>query len=372
MDASEANERLTYLLKCFEQGIWVQHLKDQKNSNASVRGVRFFFAEIPLPVGNQQPSQDPSSYTDTLMRGTSGYVCVTPKTVSSEGEGVLKVSLDCMKDMLVKKKAWDTNKKAYAQLMNMKVPVIFMSVGRPVEGKFGTSDRLLGLFHCTPLDPDVLSCTLTTCESDCGLVHLTPPQELDDHFDSSTRAARKRRRELPVYYATGCLMGIIDRVAVTGAHSKELYVRSLQSATSTIRLNAYCISDLDVVEELRRASERGVVVKLRYDHRQQAKTNATCLEDDRLRLVEVHPVVVSEDDKLLMHKKELIVDAGEELGFVLLGSYNPTSTARGSQESVVRVQDAYVVETLQKRFDWDWKQEEEGQQRGVKHAVCAT
>ena len=165
-------------------------------------------------------------------------------------------------------------------------------------------------------------------------------------------------------------MGVVDRVAVTGAHSKELYVRSLQSATCTVRLNAYCISDLDIVEELRRAAERGVTVKLRYDHRQQTKTNAACFEEDRLRLIEVHPIVVSDDDKLLMHKKELIVDADEEFGFALMGSYNPTTTARGSQESVVRLQDPYAVEVLRARFDCDWKHEEEGRERNIKSVAC--
>uniref|UniRef100_A0A6C0BZR9 Phospholipase D-like domain-containing protein n=1 Tax=viral metagenome TaxID=1070528 RepID=A0A6C0BZR9_9ZZZZ len=357
MNAGVADDRASSMLKHFEQGIWAQHLKDQKNSQASVQGVRFFYADS-SPSDGFQLAECSSEWPAAAMSGATGYICVTPKTARVNADGTLKVSLDGLKDMLVKRKAWESNRKAYVKLQNMKVPVVFMSVGRPPDRKFGARDGLLGLFLCSHMDPDILSCKLTSCDSGCGTFPALPTEDLQKFFDMCTQPGRKRRRELLVCYTTGCLMGAVDRLALTGAHCKDLYIQSLQRAKHSIRLNAYCISDQDIIEELRFATERGVAVKLRYDHRQQTRTNASCFEEERLRLVQVHPIVVSEDEKLIMHKKELLVDADEEGAFVVLGSYNPTITARGSQESVVRLEDPYLVESLRKRFEWDWAQEE--------------
>jgi phosphatidylserine/phosphatidylglycerophosphate/cardiolipin synthase-like enzyme len=128
----------------------------------------------------------------------------------------------------------------------------------------------------------------------------------------------------------------------------------------------YCISDSDILEELRKAANRNVHVRIRFDSRQQQKTLSSIFEEDRFRRIDVHPIIVSEDDRLLMHKKELIVDAeadGSETCFAVVGSYNPTTTARGNQESVFVLETPSMVQGMRERFDMDWEREEESRQR---------
>lgn len=366
----EEQDRVSYLVNSFTSGIWGQHLRNQNNASAPVQGVRFYYSN---PLNEITHPMD----IDEHMRGLYGYICVTPKIIHIE-KGVLKVSLGGMKDFLIKGKAWDANKRAYNRLTNSKVPVIFMHTGRPSTRKFGVGDRLIGLFRCTSTDPEDLSCSLEACDSDCGFITSTSTsksiKDFEEWLESATRAdqkvGQKRRRELPIYHSKGCILGDCDPVAVTGIHSKELYIRSLQCATKTICLNAFCISDMDIIEELRKASERNVNVKVRVDHRQQTRTNPVCFEDSRLHKIEVHAVVVSEDDKLLMHKKELLVDSDIDSGFVLIGSYNPTTTARGSQESVVRIDDHKISKLLQSRFAFDWNQEEHSHRSEVVIEAC--
>ena len=343
------------LRDAFEGGVWVQHLQDQKNLAAPVQGVRFFF--FPQPH-----AQD----ADSLLRGGGGYICVTPKTAQVIGDGAIKMSLEAAKDVVQKGKAWDANKKAYVQLMGAgaPVPVLYMSTGRPADRRFGASDCLLGIFACLEGDVADLSCTLTPVASPCGRIPLEATRaHVRETLDGR---ATKRRRQLFVYSCAGAHMGPAGRVALTGAHCKDVYVSSLQRATSTVRLNAYCISDPDVLEQMQRATARGVSVRVRYDFRQQSKTLPVCFEEERFRHVGVHPVLVSEDDKLIMHKKELIIDAEKAGGFYVIGSYNPTSNAKGSQESVFVHTDADVLQLLAERFDADWTHEEQNRAREVR------
>lgn len=347
----------------FEQGIWTQHLQDQKNYSAVVQGVRYFFAPDVVPVNKSGGAKEQSKSggakeqsTSDILKGTNGYICVTSKTARLEGEG-LRVSLDSMKDVLTKKKAWEANRRGFGQVVvaRKSVPVIFMSNGRPQDRRFGASDCLLGLFTCVPLDPEMLSCKLIPCSSGCGAA--ASETLLEACFDG--KGSKRRRRTLPIYSTCGLIMGPSLSAGLTGAHAKDMYIQSLQRATNTVRLNAFCISDPDILEELRRATVRGVRVKVRYDFRQQNKTFASCFEEDRFRLIEVHPVMPSEDEKIIMHKKELLIDAEEAQGFALMGSYNPTVSAKSSQESVVSIKDPAILPALKDRFDYDWKHEEE-------------
>jgi phosphatidylserine/phosphatidylglycerophosphate/cardiolipin synthase-like enzyme len=345
------------LRDAFESGLWAQHLQDQKNFAAPVQGVRFFF----------YPEESSSTDADSvsLLRGSRGYICATPKTAQLDADGAIRMSLEAVKDAVQKGKAWEANRKAYLQLVaaTAPVPVLHMTVGRPADRRFGASDCLLGLFECVHVDATLLSCLLRPTASPCGCISAEEARRQAAEALGGGRAV-KRRRQLFVYSNAGAQMGPAGRVALTGAHCKDIYVSSLQRAAGTVRLNAFCISDPDVLEELRRAAARGVIVRVRYDFRQQSKTLPICFEEERFRHVEVHPVIVSEDDKLLMHKKELIVDA-EKQGFYVTGSYNPTSNARGSQESVCVHADRDVLQLLAERFDADWAQEEQNLTREV-------
>ena len=345
-----------HLRDLFESGVWVQHLQDQKNFTAPVQGVRFFFCP-----------QDPARDADGLVRGGGGYICVTPKTAQMNGDGAIKMSLEAVKDAVQRGKAWEANRKAYVQLMSERapVPVLHMSLGRPADRRFGASDCLLGLFTCAEDDVTDLSCTLTPVASPCGRI---PEETARAQVRETLAGARgtKRRRQLFVYTSAGAHMGPVGRAALTGAHCKDVYISSLQRAASTVRLNAYCISDPDVLEEMRRAAARGATVRIRYDFRQQSKTLPGCFEEERFRHIGVHPVQVSEDEKILMHKKELIIDAELPGGFYVIGSYNPTSSAKASQESVFVHADGDVLQLLAERFDADWTQEEKNRAREAK------
>ena len=94
-----------------------------------------------------------------------------------------------------------------------------------------------------------------------------------------------------------------------------------------------------------------------------------------MRHVLVHPVELSADERAIMHKKELVVDAAIEDrpgGLLVVGSYNPTSNARGNQESVFVLADAAVVGAVALRFDQDWAQETRNRERDVLLATLAS
>ena len=167
-----------------------------------------------------------------------------------------------------------------------------------------------------------------------------------------------------MYTPIGGLMGPVSPFASHGSACKDIWVSLIQQAQTSIRVNAYCISDPDIIEELRRAAApaRGVSVRVRYDARQQAKTQQGIFEDDRMRHVQAHPVEVSADERVIMHKKELIVDVvlkghPEPQARLVIGSFNPTCNARGNQESVVTITDVETLHACALRFDHDWAQE---------------
>ena len=212
-----------------------------------------------------------------------------------------------------------------------------MRRGRPKDKRFDHDDGLLGLFRIELRDTDVMSCSLVSVPS--GKFSLTEQTRiLCSRFNvNDGRPLKRKLRDIPIYYAAGSQMGNPSMTAHSGAHAKDIWVSRIQEAQESIRINAYCLSDPDILEALRYASNppRDVKVRVRYDYRQQGKMAALGLCCERYSNVDVHPVVVSEDERVLMHKKELIVDAEPGAGHpvLVLGSYNPTSSARSNQES---------------------------------------
>ena len=148
------------------------------------------------PCGVQGYEENSYAELADVMRGAAGYICVTPRTACLEENTSLKVSLYGMKDMLVKTKAWESNRRAYIHLKDAQVPVIYMSTGRPQEKIFGATDRLIGLFRSTALDVDILSCALSPCQSECGSVtaELAAANLLSEDLllDGAAKNSRKR------------------------------------------------------------------------------------------------------------------------------------------------------------------------------------
>ena len=102
------------------------------------------------------------------------------------------------------------------------------------------------------------------------------------------------------------VLGPTQNEALTGLHCKDLWISVIESACQKLDINAFCISDIEILDALARATLRGVNVRLRFDKRQQDKTTA-CIEEDQYARINVHPVVVCTFDKnATMHKKELI------------------------------------------------------------------
>ena len=366
-DTSLAVDKTELLHSAFERGIWNQHLADQANRAASVQGVRFFFAPAVATPVEQRSDED-------VLLGVHGYITALPATVQlDETSGELKVSLSQMKAWLQSNKAWETNRRAYASLIGTVVPLLHMHRGRPKDRRFGGNDALLGTFLVREDDASVLSCTLvargTGALNDVTVMHASRA------FLTDNRGVKRRRRDLPLYSPAGGLMGPSGSFAVNGASCKDVWIAHIQQAQCSIRVNAFCISDPDIIEELRRATARRVLVRVRYDARQQAKTQQGLFEDDRMRHILVHPVELSADERAIMHKKELLVDAAIEDrpgGLLVVGSYNPTSNARGNQESVFVLADAAVVGAVALRFDQDWAQETRNRERDVLQASLAS
>lgn len=364
-------EKIEILNSAFEQGIWNQHLADQANRAAPVQGVRFFYA----PVQSTPASVRGRSEDEALLLGHYGYVTLLPETVQiDEGTGHLKLSLAQHKTWLQSKKAWESNRKAFAALVGTVVPVIYMQHGRPEDKRFGCNDALLGTFLLTENDANVLSCVLSPAPYSLGSAgsHLdkTTVKQLSHNFLSEGKGVKRCRKELPVFSPLGGFMGPVGSFACNGTACKDTWITHIQRAKVNIRINAFCISDPDIIEELHRAAApgRGVSVRLRYDARQQARTHQGIFEDNRMRYIHAHPVELSADDRFIMHKKELMVDVvltedyrgiGHKSAAtcLVIGSYNPTAKAIGNQESVVVVSDAATLWGCALCFDQDWAQE---------------
>jgi phosphatidylserine/phosphatidylglycerophosphate/cardiolipin synthase-like enzyme len=294
-----------------------------------------------------------------------------------ETTGNVKLSLTHLKSWLQRKKAWEANRKAFTMLAGKIVPVIHLQQGRPRDKRFSGSDTLLGTFLVTEEDENVLSCLLCPrpwkdIADNTGLDERMI-NRFSHGFLSGEKDSKKRRRELPIYSPNGGLMGPANIFASNGTACKDVWITQIQTAKLNIRINAFCISDPDIIEELRKAAApaRGVEVRIRYDARQQIKTQQGIFEDERMRYVLAHPVEISAEERVIMHKKELLVDFDPEVHghdqdgrstrldscSLVMGSYNPTLNAKGSQESVIVITDVDVVKACAERFDHDWEQE---------------
>jgi hypothetical protein len=373
--AAASPSKMEILKSAFERGIWNQHLADQANPAASVQGVRFFYAPAQPPPSTRQRSEE-----ETLLLGHYGYVTLLPETVQiDEVTGHLRLSLAQHKTWLQNKKAWESNRKAFAALAGTVVPVIHMQRGRPKDKRFGGNDALLGTFLLTEEDASVLSCVLSPAPwpptaAGQGLDEALVRQRSHDLLGG--KGVKRRRGELPVFSPLGGFMGPVGTFACNGTACKDVWITHIQRARINIRINAFCISDPDIIEELRRAAApaRAVAVRIRFDARQQAKTQQGIFEDERMRHIHAHPVELSADDRAIMHKKELMVDvllngeyatAPEPPACLVIGSYNPTANARGNQESVVVVSDAETVRACALRFDQDWALEIRNHERNL-------
>lgn len=308
-------------LQQFQAGVWQQHLRAERGS--AVKGVRMFF-------GGHAKQEAP---------GADGYVCVLPQTQQELSDGVREVSLASMKQALKAGKAWQANMDGLRAIDGRAVPVIFMACGRPADKRFGSEDRLLGRFTVTITDEENLACRLTPTDD---LDRLTPGRKRC----SAKCADRPKRR---IYSSVGAAPPM--PFALTGAESRNLWLSVIRAARTSICINAYCMSDSDILQQLLDAQTRGVEVRVRLDARQQLRTMESELP------VPSHLVSVSSDDRLLMHKKELLADPQQASRRLVVGSYNPTLNARTSQESAFLLTDAPTIQAVAERFEQDWRLE---------------
>ena len=120
-----------------------------------------------------------------------------------------------------------------------------------------------------------------------------------------------------------------------------MWCETIVGAKIYIYVNAYCISDPDILRLLQAAHERGVDVRLRTDYTQQQRT--VC----NLDLYTICRHDLGGDG--VMHKKELICDHA-----CVVGSYNPTISGGTNQESVVLSVQTDVIHIFTNCFKHDW------------------
>lgn len=357
-----------------KSGIWNVHMRDARSESARVRGLRYYFEGVgsrPLADAGEGRSQIP---------GSDGYVALVPQSIRSVDDATqsLQVDLTHARDFLVSKRAWDSNVRGLSSCSQRAVPVVWVREMRPARMCLGASDVLLGHFRCVAQDMASLACTLTSDDQNEWerardlLRHRVsvdlPGKEVSGRDTAGNEPCRKRRRledasstelQQTVYTPRGALMGPRARENFTGHHCKDAWVAAIQRASATISIQAFCISEPEILSELAAAARRGITIRIRVDARQQdSGALAPLLEEHGGAAVAVHPVVVSEDDeRCLMHKKELIVDGlteREDSSCLVTGSYNPTYRARFNQESALCVMDFASVSSFAQRFDHDW------------------
>ena len=354
-------------------GIWTVHMREVHSQGARVRGLRYYYE------GGAGGQSDARGALVRAPLGSDGYVALVLQGIRAVNEETKSISTDLAhaRDFLMSKRAWDSNFRGLRSCAHRVVPVLWVQEMRPARMCPGPSDILLGNFLCVPHDMESLACTLTLqpAASDpqgktaWERVLALNRERLAESAGEPRENQRKRRRHRDdscsgsslrvVYTPRGALMGPVRPECFTGLHCKDAWVAAVQGAHDTVDIQAFCLSEPEILEELGAAARRGVVVRLRVDARQQdSSVLAVLLEEHGGTSVTVHPVVVSEDDERChMHKKEVIVDGHKQrdgTSCLVTGSYNPTYRARFNQESALCVRDFTSVLHFAQRFEHDW------------------
>ncbi len=131
-----------------------------------------------------------------------------------------------------------------------------------------------------------------------------------------------------------------------GDACRNVIVKQVVDATSTIAICVFTISDDLITEAILQAHHRGVAIKLITDN-----DKALDLGSDIEQLFKAGVPIKMDEDRNHMHHKFMVVDSRS----VITGSYNWTrSAAKYNHENILITQDIGAVRSYLKEFDLLW------------------
>ncbi len=137
-------------------------------------------------------------------------------------------------------------------------------------------------------------------------------------------------------------------LVVSPVNSRNDFTALINSAHSTLLIEAEEMQDNDIEQAIANAGKRGVHVQVILPFATQASTDTN---GPGIRAIQQGSVQVKEDPKLYMHAKIIIVDG--KAAFV--GSENiSTASLNDNRELGIIVADSNVLNTLQQTFQQDW------------------
>lgn len=137
-------------------------------------------------------------------------------------------------------------------------------------------------------------------------------------------------------------------LVVSPVNSRNAFTTLINSAHSTLLIEAEEMQDNDIEQAIANAGKRGVHVQVILPFATQASTDTN---GPGIRAIQQGSVQVKEDPKLYMHAKIIIVDG--KAAFV--GSENiSTASLNDNRELGIIVADSNVLNTLQQTFQQDW------------------
>lgn len=344
--------------KIFKEGIWQQHV-------ATGRTMFFYY----------DAKEEKSNTDDKLYAGAVAYVTATISEVSAISDTCITLDLKRIEALLDSfPQLWHHNKRNLVNMSGLTVPVIGVARGRPKTLKWGDHDCFLGMFSVTTQG----DCAHLRVDRDAGYRAKLEALQGMELENGRLRGRPEKRMELengrlkgpPEKRAKcagtevlreGAPLGPVRAYNENSQQCKESYRSAIRDSRRYLWLNAYSLTDGDIISDIVAAWARGVEVRIRYDRCQSEKCDGASYAVDMLvcqiPAENVHAVTYPSPWKL-MHKKELFTDYGS-MCRLLTGSYNPTKNAQGNEESCYCITDEAVTCRAAEVFIYSWDQEEE-------------
>ena len=145
-------------------------------------------------------------------------------------------------------------------------------------------------------------------------------------------------------------IGEMETIFSPGGTIKEIILRELESAASTLDLAIHEITSLEMAQALAKARQRGVKVRIIADSKQaNLRTSKITYLIQQGILVKV----LGGKEKGVMNHRFVILDGAR----VLIGSFDwSEASLRWNYENILMIHESEVVAAYQKEFDRLWRE----------------
>jgi len=349
--------------RCFlKGGAWVQDFAD--------RGHPQFIAK------HKKTPRDPSTTTAQLCGGAYGYITIEPRytRIQRIDENSLTLTLRYDTQAVTSQALVSMMTSNAKALLNLVVPVIFVTEGCRKTAKCikEEEDIFLGLFQITHVSvSEKLTLQLTwfghgNASLNIARDHVWPclatltPQErtegveVENGVTSAVAVPPAAKRQRVV--RQDILVPADENFATSGRQAKLLWQGAIWKARTTIDVMVYCLTCPVILQDLVNARMRGVNVRVIVDAPQQGSVHQMPASS-RALLDKLEPWYLTLSNgvtDLKIHTKLLLVDADEETGCFIQGSYNPSTVACSQLEIASKELCSHKLKACKELFTRVW------------------